>query len=294
MFGFVRPVKDELKVRDFEVFKACYCSLCHSMGKNYGAFSRLFLNYDFTFLAMLLWDGDMPESNCRRCVASPFVGKKCYNDNKALQRAAGQSIILTYWKLRDDIADEKFFSSLKSRAALLLMKGAYKKARRDLGGFDAAVSQKLSELSEIEVAGSSLDGAADKFASILAFAAAGEENERVLKELLYHTGRLIYILDAVYDFDEDVRLGRHNILSRRFQIESGGLSDGDIRTLRVTLEHSRKLIVSAFELLPESIMTPILQNIIYLGMQVTCCAVLSGKWSTKVKSKHFKKDWSDL
>ena len=31
MFGFVRPYKDELKVKDYELFRSVYCGLCHSL-----------------------------------------------------------------------------------------------------------------------------------------------------------------------------------------------------------------------------------------------------------------------
>jgi hypothetical protein len=36
MFGFVRPYKDELKVKDYELFKSVYCGLCHSLKKRCG------------------------------------------------------------------------------------------------------------------------------------------------------------------------------------------------------------------------------------------------------------------
>ena len=33
MFGYVRPRKDELKVRDWEAYQAVYCGLCHTLGR---------------------------------------------------------------------------------------------------------------------------------------------------------------------------------------------------------------------------------------------------------------------
>jgi hypothetical protein len=56
MFGYIRPLKGELKLREFEKFRACYCGLCSALGKEYGITSRLILNYDFFFLAALMWD----------------------------------------------------------------------------------------------------------------------------------------------------------------------------------------------------------------------------------------------
>lgn len=51
MFGYVRPYKDEMKVREYEQYKGIYCGLCRALGKEYGIFTRLTLSYDCTFFA---------------------------------------------------------------------------------------------------------------------------------------------------------------------------------------------------------------------------------------------------
>ena len=53
MFGYVRACKPELKIKEYETYKAVYCSLCRLMGREYGLWSRFTLSYDFTFLALL-------------------------------------------------------------------------------------------------------------------------------------------------------------------------------------------------------------------------------------------------
>ena len=37
MFGYVRPYKPELKVKEYELFRAAYCGLCWSLKEKYGA-----------------------------------------------------------------------------------------------------------------------------------------------------------------------------------------------------------------------------------------------------------------
>ena len=54
MFGYVMPCKNGTKVRDYEKFKAYYCGLCHTIKEQYGNLPRATLNYDMTFLAILL------------------------------------------------------------------------------------------------------------------------------------------------------------------------------------------------------------------------------------------------
>jgi hypothetical protein len=78
MYGYIRPLKGELKVREFELFRSVYCGLCHTLKKRYGFPARFALNYDFTFLTMLLTGEDFfYRCEYRRCSASPFKKKPC-------------------------------------------------------------------------------------------------------------------------------------------------------------------------------------------------------------------------
>ncbi len=66
MFGYVRPSDDRLTPADRETFRAAYCGLCHALGARYGLVGRMILNYDLTFLAMVLSDG-AGEMCAKRC-----------------------------------------------------------------------------------------------------------------------------------------------------------------------------------------------------------------------------------
>jgi hypothetical protein len=283
MFGYVRPLKDELKVREFEQFKACYCALCHTLKSRYGAISRNLLNYDFAFLAMLLWGADdAPEYKCARCIASPVRKQKYCVRTPVLDVCAGYTVILARWKLRDSLKDEGFFRSFRDRVLSLLISGAYRKASRQYPAFAETVRTNISALAQLEALdGASLDESADKFAHIteaLALEASGDGRYRPLQQLLYHTGRYIYIVDACDDLEEDLKKKRFNPVARRFGLKEGRLKEGDKETLRATLLHSCGLIGAAYELLPKNPWSAILGNIIYLGMPETCLRVLDGTW----------------
>lgn len=282
MFGYVRPFRRELKVQEFEQFKAAYCGLCHTLGSEYGFAARFILNYDFTFLAMLLsTEEKKPEYEFHRCAASPFRKKCCCRQTAALKIAAGYSVILAYWKLRDEIGDSGFIKSIPSRMAALMLKGAYKKAALDYPAFDAAAKEKLSELGELEAEGSpSLDLTADKFACILEAAASGDDAEkRILRQLLYQTGRWVYIIDACDDFERDRETGSYNPLGKRFESAGNFLGEEDKAYLKTTLLHSANLVASAYELLETGAWSGILRNIIYIGFPWVTDMVLDGKWS---------------
>ena len=283
MFGYIRPLQGELKVRELEHFKACYCGLCHILGKKYGIAARFILNYELVFLAMLLWSPNVtPEIKRKRCIASPCK-KKCYcTQNMALDTCAGYSVILTWWKLRDNMVDEPFFKTIPHRFLSVILHRAYKKAIREFSEFEAGVKKEVTDLREYEAKRErSLDGAADKFAQILCMAApygGSEEKNRSLHQLLYHLGRWIYIIDAYDDYKADAKAGRYNPIAQLCRPDQATLTDESVARIKTTLAHSNNLICSAFELLPENPWTQIIENMIYSGMPNVCDCVLEGRW----------------
>jgi len=286
MFGYIRPMQGELKVRELERFKACYCGLCHALGAKYGTAARFILNYELVFLAMLLWgENEATEIGRKRCIASPCKKRRYCTRNTALETSAGYSVILTWWKLRDTVADEPFFKALPHRAAALVLSGAYKKAAREFPEFDARVRKEVADLHDYESGGEkSLDGAADKFAQILCAAVSEGEPEikgRPMSQLLYHMGRWIYIIDACDDYRDDVKAGRYNPVAKLHPPQRGALPESSAERLKTTLSHSNNLICSAFELLPENPWSHTVKNIIYMGMPDVCGRVLEGKWKSK-------------
>ena len=120
MFGYVRPSDRRLSEQEREAFRAAYCGLCHALGKRYGLAGRMILNYDLTFLAMVLSDG-AGRTECRRCAIHPVKGCPCAEGDPALNTAADMSVILTYWQLRDGVADHGFWGGLKYRVASALL-----------------------------------------------------------------------------------------------------------------------------------------------------------------------------
>ena len=99
MFGYVKPDKQELKVKEYETYKAVYCTLCKTLGKEYGVFAKALLTYDATFYVLFrkaLFQ-DAPDCAHRGvCRFNPL--KKCnYIDgDEILRTAAGLSVIMFY------------------------------------------------------------------------------------------------------------------------------------------------------------------------------------------------------
>ena len=136
MFGYVRPSLGRLTEEEKVRFQAAYCGLCRTMGRRCGAVSRLFLNYDLTFLAVLLSEGSACETACRRCIVHPFRPRRCVRGDAAFEAAADMSVILTWWQLRDGVADHGFWRGLPYRLAALALRRGYRRARARQPDFD--------------------------------------------------------------------------------------------------------------------------------------------------------------
>ena len=117
MFGYVQTVRGELRVREYEYYRASYCGLCRSMGKCTGQCSRLLLNYDLAYLATVRMAllGVTPTFRRRRCIAHPFRRRMMMEPNEQLRYCAEATVILAYEKCRDDLSDERGWGRAKAR-----------------------------------------------------------------------------------------------------------------------------------------------------------------------------------
>lgn len=279
MFGYVRPALDSLSQEQRDAYQSAYCGLCHAMGRRHGFLARLTLQYDFTFLAILLSAG-AGEEGCvrRRCPVHPFRRPRACAAGAQMDAAADQSVILTWHKLSDDVEDHGFFAGLPYRAARRVFRRAYRRAAQVQPAFDAQVRGGLSRLRALEEERSpQLDRAADAFAGILACSAQAlpeARDRRVMEQLLYHVGRWIYLMDAWDDLEEDGRRGRYNPLDARFE----GRARENRAYVDTTAAHSLRLAGAAAELLELGEWTPVVENILYLGLPTAHAAVLDGRW----------------
>lgn len=286
MFGYVRPLQGKMNSGELEAYQAAYCGLCHTLGRRYGLFARFLLNYDFTLLAMLLSPvSDKPALEHRRCIRCPLKGKTVCSANSGLDAAADESVILTWWKLRDSIEDGGAWERAKARAMCLFLKSSYRRSAAARPEFDRETRDCLAQLHALEKENCpSLDRTADAFARILRAAApptGDTARDRAMGQLLYHVGRWIYLVDAWDDLAEDCRSGSYNPIHARFQ----GEEEGQQEYLRSTLDRSLDLALSAFELLDLGGWRDVVENILSMGLPTVEELVLRGEWKEARRGK---------
>ncbi len=271
MFGYIRASKPEMRIKEFELYKAVYCSLCKEMGKTYGIFSRFTLSYDFTFYALLnmALKADVCDITRKACTCNPL--KKCQylSDLNDMKMPAAASMILCYFKLMDNISDEKGVKKIKYLLVKPFIASAYKKAAKIYPSLDAVAKSYIENQNQIEKDNcTSIDMAAEPTAKCLAemfkMLTADEMQKRCLDRVGYSIGRYIYILDAAADLEEDIKLNRYNPLKEMHK--AGEYSKEFIAgQLNICIGEAAK----AYELLDIKKFKNILDNLIYLGLQDT-------------------------
>ena len=223
MFGYVTPLKGELKVKDFARFKCYYCGLCCHIKKQFGNIPRLSLNYDMTFLGLLL-DGlnpDKVEVSSHRCILHPTEKKTVISNNKAVSYAAYINISLFYYKLVDDVQDDK---SLKSKISASILNPYRKKFPKYVLKTDMEIKKYLNDLSILENNKSftSLDEICDPFSKLVGTVLKNYPYEliddsdslrHILYTLGYSIGKWIYLIDALDDLKKDMEEKKFNPLN---------------------------------------------------------------------------------
>ena len=123
MFGYVRPSVQDLPEEELDRFRAMYCGLCHTLSRRYGQAARFILNYDFTYLAILLSDGTAGAQGAGRCYTSPIKKRPFLEPTAAMELAADESVILAYWQLRDGVEDHGLWKGLGYRVSAAARRG---------------------------------------------------------------------------------------------------------------------------------------------------------------------------
>lgn len=272
MFGYVRPRRSELKIKEFDYYRTVYCGLCHAE-KKLSRRLRYSLSYDMVALALCRIGASGERSNFQkcRCAVHPFKGRYCVTCSPSLSYTASVAAILVYHKLLDDRRDEKGYRRLAAR----FMLGGAKRAMKasPIPALNALTQEKLDALYAAECAGaeSVYDGAClfgELLGEIFSFDEAGllgKDKKLCLYEIGSRLGRFIYIVDAYADIEEDKKDGKYN----PFLLSGEDTNDESFaRALINALDMEIAAALNALDLLSieDSGIDSIIRNILGMGL----------------------------
>lgn len=270
MFGYIYVNEQELKVREYAAYRSFYCGLCRNLHQRYGRMAQMMLNYDLTFLALLLTGVYEPETlqETHRCAVHPMK-KHTMVMNDAVSYAADMCVLLSYQKLRDDWTDEH---KQTRRAAAAMLKSAYAKVSVRYPRQTHAVEKNIRLLHEAERKGRRdidyVSGLTGHFLKEI-FAWKKDVWEEDLRTMGFFMGKFIYLMDALEDLEKDRKNGNYNLFSEYGKVW-GTQQEEKIRAILtdMMIQASR-----AFERLPVLENAEILRNILYSGVWCKYAAV---------------------
>ena len=285
MFGYVKPDKPELKIKDYETYKAIYCSLCRTLGKEYGLLARFLLTYDAAFYALLKKSVLQAKPDCAYkgvCRFNPL--KKCnYIDTDSyLKDAAALTVIMFYYKVLDNINDGKPLKRLASRLVYPYIKIKFNKAVKKYSKYNNIIKVSTDEQARIENEKTdSIDIAAHPTAvslqKILSDEIKDETQKRIVERIGYCLGRWVYLMDAFDDLENDIKAGAYNPFALKYKLDKSFLT-GDNKAIEDDIIKSIRLTANetglALELLDKNCYKPLIENIIFDGMEAELMKII--------------------
>lgn len=211
MFGYVTIDKMELKFKEYYSYKGYYCGLCMSLKNKYSNLSRMTLNYDMTFLILILSSLYEPINNIynSRCIVHP-TKKQLMIQNEITNYAASINIILSYYNLKDNWDDEK---DIKSLVMAKILKKEFKNASEELLTKSEKISERIKNISMLEKEEiNDIDRVSNEFGHLMEEIILYKEDawENTLRKLGFFLGKYIYLLDAYEDMEKDKKNNSYN------------------------------------------------------------------------------------
>lgn len=273
MFGFVVADFGALTEQQLRRYRGAYCGLCRALQERHGELSRLTLNYDMTFLILLLGSMYEPEerSGSGRCIPHP-LHRRDWWQSRFTDYAADMNVALAYFNLLDDWSDDR---NLPALGGAKLFEKHYARVAAQWPRQCAAMEESLAALHAAESdAFSAPDAAANCFGTLMGELFSPEEDSvwaprfRAFGAAL---GRFIYMMDACVDFERDRKKGAFNPLVRLWP--DGADEEAKFSLLKMMIGECAE----EFEKLPLLQDADILRSVLYSGVWTQYAAKLEKK-----------------
>ena len=265
MFGYVNISRKELEDSRQKRFNSVYCGVCRRIREQSGQLSRLGLRYDIAFLSTLLMSLYEPEeiSGRNACHLHPIT-KRPWVDNEFIRYGADMNVALAYYKAQDDWQDDQ---KLSAKAMAGVFGKNMPRIEESYPRQCAAIAGCIADLSRLEQENCpSPDETANCFGRLMAelFVVREDFWSPTLRELGFHLGRFIYLLDAAVDFEKDKKHGKYN------PYLAMGMENADWARWEDYLVLTMAKCTESYERLPLVQDKDILDNVLYSGVWLHC------------------------
>ena len=260
MFGYLTAAVNALSEEQALRYRAFYCGVCLQLKRRHGQLSRLTLNYDLSFLVLLLSSLYEPEETVEEgvCLVHPIQSRRKISTEMSTY-AADMNLMLAYLKCMDNWQDDGSLLSVAEAAAL---RKSYKALCVQYPRQHAAMERSLASLHEMEKQRiEDIDAAASLFGALMAEILVCREDRwsGTLRSMGMALGRFIYVMDAAMDLKKDTISNSYNPFRRYYGLDNE-------QRFRDILKMLLAECVYYFDKLPLVQDADILKNILCLGL----------------------------
>ena len=278
MFGYVIPDKNNMYIKDFNVFQAFYCGLCRALSKTGSQATRLCTNYDVTFFSVLIHSLLNEEVRFERKVCAYNMRRKVVVEVDDLsKKMADLAVLLVYYNAEDDVYDGK-----PSRRLVTMRLAARKRrAAKRMPKINALMKDSFKRLRALEDAKcDEIDRVADCFAALMRdITREFVKTDDAIDDFAYNLGRMVYLMDAVDDVEKDGKKGRYNPIL---------LNLGDCANKKEYIEKNKDFLsfllgstynkmVGSYNMMDVKLYEGVLSNTVYLGVKMQMERLLKGE-----------------
>lgn len=264
MFGYINVNREKLKPEDSSMYQSYYCGLCQTLKNEFGRKGQLLLNYDMTFLIVLLTGLYELEDKKSEFICAVHPSKKqTARCNEATQYAAAMNILLSSKNFEDDWKDNRSYTK---KALQQIFRKDYERISIKYPRQAVAIESYLRRLAQAEKANErNIDAVAGLTGEMLGELFAWKKEDIWADELRclgFYMGKFIYLMDAYEDIDKDYKKNCYNVL-RLMQQET----EQDFETFSgLMLTSMISECAKSFERLPILLHAEICRNILYSGV----------------------------
>lgn len=281
MFGYINVNYRELTEEQKKQYQSYYCGLCQQLNRSVGKKGQVLLNYDMTFLVLLL-TGLYEPINVKEeftCMLHP-MHKKTSRINEVTEYCAKMNVLLAYQNFKDDWKDHR---SVPKKAMMKLLEKDYKAIALEYPRQAKAVEDAIKRLDVAEYGKeSNIDIVSGFTGEMLAeiFNWKDDAWADELKCMGFYMGKFIYLMDAYLDLEQDRKMHCYNPFLYYHQPSEHGV---DTETyVRLVLNSMMTECAKSFERMPILKNADLIRNILYSGVWTKYEAGANG---AKMKSK---------
>ncbi len=283
MFGYILPERAHLYIKDFDLYRNFYCGICKSMGRQFGQKTRFSINYDITFLTIVVHNflGVDVSYETLKCITKPFnKSKQMVKENELTDKMSAINVILCYYKVLDDCID----GNKTSRKVLAKsLKKAKNKASLQVPGVEEIIAKRYENLRALEGnKETSIDKVADEFASMMGEICdfvVGEKKQDNFTKLCYNVGKWIYLIDALDDFDDDLKTNDYNLFVLNYpEIKTfHQLMEEHGNDVSFTFATTINSITENFKEIKFSFNQDLINNVVFRGISLMTKGIMRGE-----------------